>query len=70
MQLSQLHHVIKGMQGIEAISDYTSYRRSRAKQQKNMIIKNESDRLIGELSQTSNTTGTTAQARHQSSVPG
>ena len=52
MQLNQLNHLKKEMPGIEAISDYTSYRQRRAKQQKNMNIKNEYDRLIGELSQT------------------
>ena len=58
MQLNQLNHLKKEMQGIKAISDYTSYRRRRAKQQKNMHIKNEYDRLIGELSQTNITTQT------------
>ena len=48
----------KEMKGIEAISDYTSYRRRRAKQQKNMNYKNEYDRLTGELSQTTITAGT------------
>ena len=38
MQLNPLNHLKKEMQGIEAISDYTSYRRRRAKQQKNMNI--------------------------------
>ena len=58
MQLNQLNHVKKEMQGIEAISDYTSYRRRRAKQQNNMNYKSEYDRLIGELSQTTITPGT------------
>ena len=58
MQLNQLNHLKKEMQGIEAISEYTSYRRRRAKQQKNMNIKNEYDRLIGELSQTNIAAGT------------
>ena len=58
MQLNQLNHLKKEMQGIETISEYTSYRRRRAKQQKNMNIKNEYDRLIGELSQTKIATGT------------
>ena len=58
MQLNQLNHLKKAMQGIVAISDYTSYRRRRAKQQKNMNYKNEYDRLIGELSQTTITAGT------------
>ena len=53
MQLNQLNHLKTEVQGIEAISDFTSYRRRRAKQQQNMNIKNEYDRLIGELSQTS-----------------
>ena len=57
MQLNQLNHLKKEMQGIEAISDFISYRRRRAKQQKNMNIKNEYDRLIGELSQTNITAG-------------
>ena len=46
------------MKEIEAISDYTSYSRRRAKQQKNMNYKSEYDRLIGELSQTTITPGT------------
>ena len=58
MQLNQLNHVKKEMQGIEAISDYTSYRRGRAKQASNMNYKSEYDRLIGELSQTTVTPGT------------
>ena len=58
MQLNQLNQLKKEMQGIEAISDYTSYRRRRAKQQNNMSIKSEYDRLIGELSQTNITTQT------------
>ena len=58
MHLNQLNHLKKEMAGIEAISDYTSYRRRRAKQQKNMNIKNEYDRLIGELSQTNITART------------
>ena len=58
MQLNQLNHVKKEMQGIEAISDYTSYRRGRAKQASNMNYKSEYDRLIGELSQTTITPGT------------
>ena len=58
MQLNQLNHLKKALQGIEAISDYTSYKRRRAKQQKNMNIKNEYDRLIVELSQTNITAGT------------
>ena len=57
MQLNQLNHVKKEMQGIEAISDYTSYRRGRAKQASNMNYKSEYDRLIGELSQTTITPG-------------
>ena len=52
MQLKQLNHLKKVMQGLKAISDYTSCRRRRAKQQNNMSIKHEYDRLIGELSQT------------------
>ena len=55
MQLNQLK---KEMQGIETISEYTSYRRQRAKQQNNMNIKSEYDRLIGELSQTNIAAGT------------
>ena len=58
MQLNQLNHLKKEMQGFEAISDYTSYRCRRAKQQKNMNYKNEYDRLIGELSQPNITAGT------------
>ena len=58
MQLNQLNHHKNEMQGIEAISDYTSYRRRRAKQQNNMNIRNEYDSLIGELSQTNITAGT------------
>ena len=58
MQLNQLNHLKKEMQGLKAISDYTSYRRRRAKQQNNMNIKNEYDRLIRELSQTNITAGT------------
>ena len=58
MHLNQLNHLKKEMQGIETICDYASYRRRRAKQQKNMNIKNEYDRLIGELSQTNITAGT------------
>ena len=58
MQLNPLNHLKKEMQGIETISEYTSYRRRRAKQQKNMNIKNEYDRLIGELSQTNIAAGT------------
>ena len=58
MQLNQLNHLKKDMQGIEAISDYTSYRRRTAKQQNNMNNKSEYDRLIGELSQTTITPGT------------
>ena len=46
------------MKEIEAISDYTSYSRHRAKQQNNMNYKSEYDRLIGELSQTTITPGT------------
>ena len=46
------------MKEIEAISDYTSYSRHRAKQQNNMNYKSEYDRLIGELSQTTVTPGT------------
>ena len=46
------------MQGIEAISEYTSYRCRRAKQHNNMNYKSEYDRLIGELSQTTTTPGT------------
>ena len=58
MQLNQLNHIKKAMKEIEAINDYTSYRRCKAKQQKNMNIKNEYDRLIGELSQTNIATRT------------
>ena len=58
MQLNQLNHLKKEMTGIETISEYTCYRRRRAKQQKNMNIKNEYDRLIGELTQTNITAGT------------
>ena len=58
MQLNQLNHLKKEMQGIEAVSDYKSYRRRRAKQQKNMNIKNEYARLMGELSHTNITAGT------------
>ena len=58
MQLKQLIHLKKEMQEIEEISDYTSYRRRRAKQHKNMNIKYEYDRLIGELSQTNIAAGT------------
>ena len=58
MQLNRLNHLKKEMQGIEAINDYTSYRRRRAKQQNNMNNKSEYDRLIGELSQTTITAGT------------
>ena len=46
------------MQGIEAISEYTVYRRGRAKQRNNMNYKSESDRLIKELSQAIITPGT------------
>ena len=58
MQLNQLNHLKKELQGTEAISDYTSYRRNRANQQKNMNYKSEYDRLIGEPSQTNITAGT------------
>ena len=58
MQLNQLNHLKKEMQGIEASSDYTSYRPRRAQQQNNMNIQNEYDRMIGELSQTNITAGT------------
>ena len=58
MQLNQLNHLKKELQGIEAVSDFTSYRRRRAKQQKNMNMKNAYGRLIGELSQTNIAAGT------------
>ena len=58
MNLIQLNHLKKELQGVEAISDYTSYRRRRAKQQNNINYKSEEDRLIGELSQTTITPGT------------
>ena len=58
MQLNPLNHLKKEMQGIEAISDYTSYRHRRAKQQNNINYRSEEDRLIGELSQTTITPGT------------
>ena len=58
MQLNQLNHLKKAMQGIDAIAYYTSYRRRRSKPTKNMNIKNEYDRLIGELSQTNITART------------
>ena len=58
MQLNQLNQLKKEVQGLDAISDYTSYRRRRAKQQQNMNIKNEYARLIGELSQTNIAAGT------------
>ena len=58
MQLNQLNHLEKEMKGIQSISDYTSYRLRRAKQQKNINYKSEYDRLIGELSQTTITPGT------------
>ena len=57
MQLNK-NHLSKEMKGIEAIVDYTSYSRRRAKQQNNMNYKSEYDRLIGELSQTTVTPGT------------
>ena len=58
MQLNQINHLNKEMQGIETISDYTSYSRRRAKQQNNMNYKSEYDRLIGEISQATVTPGT------------
>ena len=58
MQFNELNHLKKEMQGIEAISDYTCNRRRRGKHQKNMNIKNENDRLIGEPSQTNIAAGT------------
>ena len=57
MKLIQLNHRKKEVQGIEAISDYISYRHRRAKQQNNMSYKSEDDRLIGELSKTTITPG-------------
>ena len=58
MQLNQINHLNKEMQGIETISDYTSYRRRSAKQQKHINYQNAYTRLIGELSPTTITTGT------------
>ena len=58
MQRNQLKHLKTEMEGIEAIKDYTRYRRRRAKHQKNMNYKNEYDRLIGEVSQTNIAAGT------------
>ena len=58
MQLNQLNHLKKEKPGIEAISEYTSCRRRRAKQQNNMNYKSEYDRLIGQLLQTTITAGT------------
>ena len=58
MQLNQLHDLRKDIKGIEAINNYTSYRRPRAKQPKSMNNKSEYDRLIGEFSQNTITAGT------------
>ena len=49
------------MQGIQAISDFTTYRLRRPKQQKNMNYTSEYDRLIGELSQMTIALGMRAQ---------
>ena len=46
------------MQGIQAISDYTSYTHRRAEQQTKMNYSSAYDRLIGELSQTTITPST------------
>ena len=43
MKLIQLNHLNKELQGVEAISDYTSYKRRRATQQNRMNYKSEED---------------------------
>ena len=58
MQLKQFNHIENEIKGIQSISDYTSYRLRRAKQQRHINYKSEYDRLVGELSQTTITPGT------------
>ena len=53
MQLNQLKRSDKKQtEGIQSIRDYTRYRLRRTKQHNNMNYKDEYDRLVGELSQT------------------